>query len=55
MSEPLVVDLFVEDRAHEVFVSALAQRIAREERVELNMQARSARGGHPQLAPESSG
>ena len=52
MSEPLVVDLFVEDRAHEVFVSALAQRIAREEQVELSMQARSARGGHPRALRE---
>ena len=52
MSEPLVVDLFVEDRAHEVFVSALTKRIAREEHVELRMQARSARGGHPRALQE---
>ena len=52
MSEPAVVDLFVEDRAHEVFVSALARRIAREEQVELSIQARSARGGHPRALKE---
>ena len=52
MSEPLVVDLFVEDRAHEVFVGALTNRIAREEQVALTLQARSARGGHPRALRE---
>ncbi len=52
MSEPLVVDLFVEDRAHEVFVGALTNRIAREEQVALILQARSARGGHPRALGE---
>ena len=32
MSDPLAVDLFVEDLAHEVIVGALVERIAREER-----------------------
>lgn len=31
MSDPLVADLFVEDVAHEMFVRALVNRIAREE------------------------
>ena len=52
MSEPLVVDLFAEDRAHEVFVGALTNRIAREEQVALILQARSARGGHPRALGE---
>ena len=52
MSDPLVVDLFVEDRAHEMFVGALVERIAREERVALRAQARSARGGHPRALEE---
>ena len=52
MSEPLVVDLFVEDRAHEVFVGALASRITREEQLALILQARSARGGHPRALGE---
>ena len=52
MSDPLVVDLFVEDRAHEVFVGALVERIAREEQVALRAQARSARGGHPRALEE---
>lgn len=30
MSDPLAVDLFVEDLAHEVFVGALVDRVARE-------------------------
>ena len=52
MSDPLIVDLFVEDVAHEAFVSALARRIAREEQVTLSVQARSARGGHPRALEE---
>ncbi len=52
MSDPLFVDLFVEDRAHEVFVGALVNRIAREEHVALSVQARSARGGHPRALVE---
>ena len=52
MSDPLVVDLFVEDLAHEVFVGALVSRIAREEQIALSLQARSARGGHPRALQE---
>ena len=51
MSDPLV-DLFVKDRAHEVFVGTLVERIAREEQVALRAQARSARGGHPRALEE---
>ena len=51
-SDPLVVDLFVEDRAHEAFVRALVARIAREEQVSTQVQARSARGGHPRALAE---
>lgn len=52
MSDPLVVDLFVEDVAHEVFVGALVDRIAREEQIQARVQARSARGGHPRAMAE---
>ena len=52
MSDSLVVDLFVEDVAHEEFVGALTNRIAREEQVALSVQARSARGGHPRAMGE---
>ena len=51
-SDPLAVDLFVEDRAHEVFVGALVARVAREEQVPTQVQARSARGGHPRALAE---
>lgn len=46
------VDLFVEDRAHEEFLRALVQRIAREERREIEITFRSARGGRPRLDSE---
>ena len=52
MSDPLVVDLFVEDVAHEVFVGALVGRVAREEQIQARVQARSARGGHPRAIAE---
>ena len=55
MSDPLAVDLFVEDLAHEVFVGALVERIAREEEVALSLQARSARGGHPRALETKAG
>ena len=51
-SDPLVVDLFVEDRAHDAFVRALVARIAREEQIPTQVQARSARGGHPRALAE---
>ena len=51
-SDRLAVDLFVEDRAHEAFVGALVARVAREEQVPTQVQARSARGGHPRALAE---
>ncbi len=45
MSE-IIADLFVEDRAHEEFIKALIDRIARQERKTVRVQIRSARGGH---------
>ncbi len=52
MSDPFAVDLFVEDRAHEVFVAALVGRIASEEQVASSVQTRAARGGHPRALQE---
>ncbi len=52
MSDPLAVDLFVEDHAHETFVGALIRRIAREVNVAVRLQARSARGGHGRALSE---
>ena len=45
MNDPVVADLFVEDRAHEAFVGPLMRRIAGEEQVGLTVRVRSARGG----------
>lgn len=46
MSSLLMVDLFVEDRAHEEFLKPLVARIADEEEAEIAVRIRSARGGH---------
>jgi len=42
----MVVDLFVEDRAHEELLNPLCARVAREEHVDVSLRVRSARGGH---------
>jgi hypothetical protein len=52
MNEPLVVDLFVEDRAHEEFLKPLLLRIAGEEKVAVEVRVRSARGGHARAIEE---
>jgi hypothetical protein len=52
MLKPISIDLFVEDHAHELFVSALIDRISREENVAVNLRVRSARGGHPRVVAE---
>lgn len=46
MNDPMIVDLFVEDRAHEEFLKPLVFRIAREENASVSVRVRSARGGH---------
>ena len=46
MNDQVVVDLFVEDRAHEEFLKPLLARVAREEHVEVWSRVRSASGGH---------
>ena len=48
----LSVDLFVEDRAHEALLTALLQRLAREEDKLVLVRARSARGGHGRALSE---
>ena len=52
MSNPLVVDIFVEDRAHEAFVKPLLTRLAREEDIEAWPRVRSATGGHGRAISE---
>ena len=46
MNNPSIIDLFVEDRAHEEFLKPFISRIAREESVSVYLRVRSARGGH---------
>lgn len=48
----LVMDLFVEDRAHEEFLKPLLARIAREERMTVWARVRSATGGHGRAIAE---
>lgn len=52
MGEPIVVDLFVEDRAHEEFIRAMVERLAAEERRGVTVRVRSARGGHGRALTE---
>ena len=46
MARSLVVDLFVEDYAHEAFLSAMIRRLALAEGKVVALRSRSARGGH---------
>lgn len=52
MSNPVNVDLFVEDRAHEEFLKPLLARVAQEEVAEVAVRVRSARGGHARAIEE---
>lgn len=52
MNEGLVVDLFVEDRAHEEFIGAIVRRIARGENRQIQLRVRAARGGYPRVLSE---
>src|SRR5881409_3921652 len=52
MSNPISLDLFLEDRAHEEFLVPLVQRIAREEKIPFSERVRSARGGHGRALSE---
>ena len=52
MISPVVVDLFVEDRAHEQLLAPLLARVAREELFDVSLRVRSARGGHGQAIRE---
>jgi hypothetical protein len=46
------LDLFVEDRAHEMFVGAMIHRLAADCGKEVMLQVRSARGGHGRVLSE---
>ena len=52
MSSPVLVDIFVEDRAHEAFLVAMTQRIATEEGIDVSPRVRSGRGGHGRAVSE---
>lgn len=52
MSDPLIIDLFVEDHAHEAFLKPLAARMAREEGIAVEVRLRAAKGGHGQAINE---
>ena len=52
MSEPLSIDLFVEDRAHEDFLRPLLLRLAAESAKIVSVRIRIARGGHPRALAE---
>jgi len=47
-----LVDIFVEDRAHEAFLVPMLRRIAREEDLVVSSRVRSARGGHGRAITE---
>ena len=52
MGNPLIIDLFVEDRAQEDFIKALVNRLAKENHIEADIRIRSARGGHGRALSE---
>lgn len=52
MSDGVTIDVFVEDRAHEAFLVPMVRRIADQEGIEVKVQVRSARGGHPRAMEE---
>lgn len=52
MPSPMRLDLFVEDRAHEMFVGAMIHRLATDCGKEVVVRVRSARGGHGRVLSE---
>ncbi len=54
MNNPIVVDLFVEDKAHEEFMKAMLNRIAKQEKKTIIQRVRTARGGHGRVQEELS-
>jgi len=52
MSSAALIDLFVEDRAHEALLDPLIRRIAGDAGVDVDLRVRSARGGHAKAISE---
>ena len=46
------INLFVEDEAHEVFLTALVQRFANDYNITISIKASSVRGGHGKVIAE---
>lgn len=54
MGDPITVDLFAEDQAHESFIEAVINRLASEEHKVISLRVRRARGGHGRALAEFS-
>jgi hypothetical protein len=52
MNSPVLVDVFVEDHAHEAFLVPILRRIAEEEKIVVMPRVRSGRGGHGRALTE---
>jgi hypothetical protein len=52
MSKSVLIDLFVEDRAHEELLKPLINRVGEEEQVQVQVSVRTARGGHARAISE---
>ncbi|MEW6265030.1 MAG: hypothetical protein AB1641_18295 [Thermodesulfobacteriota bacterium] len=52
MNKPIVIEAFVEDRAHEEFIRAMIHRITEEENKQVDLYFRTARGGHGRVMHE---
>jgi len=52
MGKPLKIDLFVEDQAHEKFLKAILERLAKEQNRKISIDFRQARGGHGRALTE---
>ena len=52
MNNPLTIDLFVEDSAHEAFIRACVNRLAAETGTPITLQIRNARGGRAKVINE---
>ena len=48
----MIIDLFCEDRAHEVFLKPLISRVGDDEMRDLSVRVRNARGGRPRVIQE---
>lgn len=52
MGDPVRIDIFAEDYAHEQFVRALVHRVCAKRNLSLSLKVISAKGGHPQMMNE---